>query len=446
MKVQWKFTIFGFAVAAVSLGLAPLLNVWVNLMIVFILAFGMGYILSRRIAGPLNEITDMFRRMAQGEQGRRVQTHTRDEIAELGASFNRMADELETKMTNLSEEKNRLSAILTSMTEGVMVLDRHGTILLVNAAFGEMFQLHNRQVVGRSSLEVLRHYALIEMVKVVLDTLNSQSRELGLQLDQERYFHVQASIVPNDKTQGVCAVLVFHDITEIKRLERVRKDFVANVSHELRTPLTSIKGYIEALLDGAKDDPERCLEFLRILQKHADRLNNIISDLLTLSQIESGQYIWKREPVKVADVVERAMAVLRPLAQKKQHQISVEIPEGLPAVIGDGEKLAQVMINLLDNAIKYTPDSGRIVIEAKPSADKIRISVADTGIGIPGKDLSRIFERFYRVDRARSRELGGTGLGLSIVKHIVEAHGGKVSVESEPGKGSRFTVSLPFNP
>jgi two-component system phosphate regulon sensor histidine kinase PhoR len=238
--------------------------------------------------------------------------------------------------------------------------------------------------------------------------------------------------------------LVFHDITEIKRLERVRKDFVANVSHELRTPLTSIKGYIEALLDGAKDDPKRCLEFLQVLQKHTDRLNNIISDLLTLSQIESGQYIWKRDHVKMTDVVERAMAVLKPLAQKKRHQISVEIPEGLPAVMGDGEKLAQVMINLLDNAIKYTPDGGRISIEAGLSSDKIQISVNDTGIGIPKKDLTRVFERFYRVDRARSRELGGTGLGLSIVKHIVEAHGGKVSVESEPGKGSRFTLSLPL--
>jgi two-component system phosphate regulon sensor histidine kinase PhoR len=327
-----------------------------------------------------------------------------------------------------------------------MVLDRRGSILLVNTAFERMFHLSGQKVTGRLAMEVLRHYPLIELIKTVLDTRTSQSQEIVIQTDQERAFQVQVSVAPNSREQEVCAVLVFHDITEIKRLERVRKDFVANVSHELRTPLTSIKGYIEALLDGVKDDPKQCLEFLQILQKHANRLNNLIADLLILSQIESGRYHWKQEQVKVADLVERAISILKPIAENKRQTISVLIPSNLELLVGDPEKLIQVLINVLDNAIKYTPENGKISLEVKQAGDTIEIAVSDSGIGIPKKDLSRIFERFYRVDQARSRELGGTGLGLSIVKHIIEAHGGKVSVESELRKGSRFVLTLPVRP
>jgi two-component system phosphate regulon sensor histidine kinase PhoR len=331
------------------------------------------------------------------------------------------------------------------MVEGVLVLDCKGTILLANAALERMFHLSHQAVVGRPALEVLRHYPLIELIKTVLDTRTHQSQEVRVQTDRERYFQVQASVTPNCRDQEVCAVLVFHDITEIKRLERVRKDFVANVSHELRTPLTSIKGYIEALLDGAKDDPQQRLEFLQILQKHADRLNNLIVDLLALSQIESGQYQWKREQVKATDIIERAISILKPMAESKKQSLSVLLPDNPEPLVGDAEKLSQVLINLLDNAIKYTPEGGKINLEVQQTQDTIEIAVNDTGIGIPKKDLPRIFERFYRVDQARSRELGGTGLGLSIVKHIIEAHGGRVCVESEIGKGSRFTVILPCN-
>jgi two-component system phosphate regulon sensor histidine kinase PhoR len=405
-----------------------------------------GYFLARDLVGPIHRMMEIARRLSGGKLGERVEAKTGDEIAEFATLVNQMAQELEIKVNTLSEERTQLSAILSSMVEGVMVLDCRGNILLVNTAFERMFHLGGQKAAGRLAMEVLRHYPLIELIKTILDTQTSQSQEVVIQAGQERVFQVQVSVAPNCREQEVCAVLVFHDITEIKRLERVRKDFVANVSHELRTPLTAVKGYIEALLDGAKDDPKQCLEFLQILQKHANRLNNLITDLLVLSQIESGKYHWKQEQVKAAEIVDRAISVLKPIAENKKQSISVLLPSDLGPLVGDPEKLIQVLINMLDNAIKYTPDHGKIGLEVRQAGDAIEISVSDTGIGIPKKDLSRIFERFYRVDQARSRELGGTGLGLSIVKHIIEAHGGKVSVESELGKGSRFVLTLPRQP
>lgn len=452
IKIQWKFTLATLALATFSLVLMWGLGFWVQglgmtilitMIIIFLMARITSYFLVRDLMQPIHRMMEIALKLSRGEFGERVEIKTRNETAELAAIFNQMTQELETKISTLSEEQAQLTAILSSMLEGVMVLDGRGNILLVNTAFEHMFHLNGRNAVGRPAVEVLRHYPLIELIKTVLDIRTSQSQEVVIQAGQERSFQVQVSVAPNSRDQEVYAVLVFHDITEIKRLERVRKDFVANVSHELRTPLTSIKGYIEALLDGAKDDPKQCLEFLQILQRHTDRLNNLIADLLALSQIESGQYQWKREVVKVQDLIERATSMLRSIAERKKQIISVMMATDVGPVVGDGEKLTQVMINLLDNAIKYTPDHGKIILETKQAGNTIEIAISDTGIGIPKKDLSRIFERFYRVDQARSRELGGTGLGLSIVKHIIEAHGGRVSVESELGKGSRFVLTLP---
>jgi two-component system phosphate regulon sensor histidine kinase PhoR len=259
---------------------------------------------------------------------------------------------------------------------------------------------------------------------------------------------VEASVAGCERDDEACAVFVFHDVTAIRRLEKVRKDFVANVSHELRTPLTSIKGYVEALLDGAKDRPDEAQRFLDIIHKQADRLNLIIEDLLQLSQIESGQVAFKQEPVRMDGLVERTVAMIKPLADKKRHEVSVSLPSGLPPVLGDEERLVQVLVNLLDNAVKYTPEGGRIAVTGraigKGHAGRVELCVADTGVGIPEADRPRVFERFYRVDKARSRELGGTGLGLSIVKHIVEAHHGEIWVEANRPGGSRFLFRLPI--
>jgi two-component system phosphate regulon sensor histidine kinase PhoR len=303
---------------------------------------------------------------------------------------------------------------------------------------------------SRQFAEVFGHPELNALVSTVLATRTGQEDEIIL-TPSGRCLDVEASVAGGEQDNEACAVLVFHDITELRRLENIRKDFVANVSHELRTPLTSIKGYVEALLDGGKDDPGTSVRFLDIILKQSDRLNLILEDLLQLSKIESGQVQFKQEPLHLGSVVERTIAMIKPLADKKQHQLSSQIAPNLPLITGDEERLVQVLANLLDNAIKYTPEGGQITVAARrmPLAqadvrrNSVELTVTDTGIGIPEQDRPRVFERFYRVDKARSRELGGTGLGLAIVRHIVEGHGGQIWVEGKVPTGSRFVVRLP---
>jgi two-component system phosphate regulon sensor histidine kinase PhoR len=448
-RIQSKFSAALLAAILFSLGAVYGLTSWVRepgtiLRILFLPILLFAWLIGRTLARPLTrsleEMTTVARDLAQGRLHRRVTIQSRDEMADLGRVLNQMAADLETKMSEISEDRVRLQAILSSMVEGVLVLDRENKILLLNAAAERMFQLEGPTAIGRPLIEVFRHHPLHQLVQKMRESEADQSDEMVVFMPEERAFTVQASIA---RTGGVAAVLVFHDVTKLKRLERVRKDFVANVSHELRTPLTSIKGYIEALIDGAKDDPKKCGEFLGIIEKHADQLNALLSDLLQLSTIESGQYQWRRGSVSVSDLIGKAVHLLRPSAGKKGQSISVAPMEGVGLVMGDAGKLTEVFINLLDNAIKYTPEGGKIAIEAEAVENHVEIRISDTGIGILSKEIPRIFERFYRVDRARSREIGGTGLGLSIVKHIVEAHGGKVTVESLIGKGSRFVVTLP---
>lgn len=455
LTIGWKFFLAVFAIMTLSLLVAGFLIhktaltgsgvLFVTLSVSLGLTLLIGHLFAGRMARAVREIGWAMRQVGRGERLPQLRVSSNDEIADLVSAFNRMALDLETHLSGAVGDQVQMRAILSSMTEGVLVLDCRGTILLVNEALKRMFGLKAQKVVGRSSVEVLRHHALNELIKTILDTQTSQSKEITLQTFEARHFHVQASVTPNCRDGEICAVLVFHDITELKRLERVRKDFVANVSHELKTPLTSIKGYIEALLDGAKDDPKKCLEFLSVIQKHTDSLNSILSDLLQLSTIESGQYQWKREPVSIQDLIEKAVGFIRSAAEKKKQSLSIMTGKDLPNIPGDPDKLSVVLINLLDNAVKYTPEGGRVTVEATATPEAVEISVTDTGIGIPPKEIHRIFERFYSVDRARSRELGGTGLGLSIVKHIVEAHRGTVRVQSEPGKGSRFTVVFPLH-
>jgi len=326
--------------------------------------------------------------------------------------------------------------------------------LQVNPALERMFGISRVEARGRPCTDLFRHQQLNELVAGILRSPAHHQDEIVLPLTG-RCLQIEASPAGGKRENEACVVLVFHDITDLRRLEKIRKDFVANVSHELRTPLTSIKGYVEALLDGAKDDPVASSSFLDIILKQSDRLNLIIEDLLELSKIESGGISLKEEPIELRSLVERALSVVKPIADKNRHHLITTIDPGLPAVAGDEGRLVQVLTNLLDNAIKYTPEGGTITVNAilvpllgttEPLTNAIDISVADTGIGIPKQDRPRVFERFYRVDKARSRELGGTGLGLAIVKHIVEGHGGQVWVEANQPRGSRFVVRLPINP
>src|SRR3989454_6106886 len=433
----------------------------------FLLSLGLSLLVARSVTRPLGEMVAAARRMARGEFREKIRTHCSDEVADLAGVLNQMAAAIEETIQTLQDDRAKMAATLTAMQEGVLVLAPDGTVRLINPAMERMVGRRDTEVLGRTYLEVIRQPRLNEFITEVLNRLTASSTEIVFGTGPERTFQVQASPLVQGTEQSPGLVLVFHDITDLRRLEQGRKDFVANVSHELRTPLTTIKGYVEALQDGGIDDREQRARFLETLHKQTDRLNLIITDLLLLAKIESGQVPLKQEPVALAGLIDRTVGLLRPLIEQKQHRVVVEIPAELPPIRGDEERLGQVFSNLLDNAIKYTPEQGTITISAElgkgevgvggarlpvapsnatgdgPPLTTIDISVADTGIGIPLQDLPRIFERFYRVDKARSRELGGTGLGLSIVKHLVEGHGGTVTVESLPGRGTQFRVRLP---
>jgi two-component system phosphate regulon sensor histidine kinase PhoR len=421
----------------------------------FLIAVALSIWLARSLTKPLSDMAAAARQLAAGDLGVHISTSSRDEVGLLSDTLNHMTAELRSKIEELSEDRAQLLAMLTSMVEGVMVLDSKGRILQVNPAWERMFGVTRAEARGRQSSDVFAHPKLNDLVSAVLSARAGQ--EAQIVLTNGRCLNVEASVAGGEQDNEACAVLVFHDITELRRLEHIRKDFVANVSHELRTPLTSIKGYVEALLDGGKDDPETSVRFLDIILKQSDRLNLILEDLLQLSKIESGQVQFKAEPLHIGSVIDRTIAMIKPLADKKQHRLTAEVGADLPLINGDQERLVQVLANLLDNAIKYTPEGGHITVSARRITQGtsrqgdgprhgVELVVTDTGIGIPEKDRPRVFERFYRVDKARSRELGGTGLGLAIVKHIVEGHGGQIRVEGQVPNGSRFVVRLPAEP
>ena len=408
--------------------------------------------LTHSIAAPLSEIAQTARQLASDRRIAPIKTTAHEEASLLADALNNLADQLYARIDELSEDRAQLLAMLTSMVEGVMVLDYRSHVLQINPALERMFGVSRAEARGRPCAELFRHQELNDLVISSLRSRTNHEGEIVLPLSN-RCLHIEVSVAGGERENEACIVLVFHDMTELRRLENIRKDFVANVSHELRTPLTSIKGYVEALLDGAKDDPVASTKFLDIILKQSDRLNLIIEDLLELSKIESGRVLLKEEPVDLRPIIDRALATIKPIADKNGHRLVPLIDDNLPPVPGDEGRLMQVLTNLLDNAVKYTPAGGTITVNSRlitgtgstgSSEGGIELTVSDTGIGIPEQDRPRVFERFYRVDKARSRELGGTGLGLAIVKHIVEGHGGQVWVEANQPHGSKFVVRLPI--
>ena len=400
----------------------------------------LSYFLSNVTSRNLRNLAALAARIGRGEFGTRMPVTSKDELGELAQVMNEMTARIEGQMERISSEKNRLDAILEGMGEGVMVTDQQGVVTLVNPAFGEMFG-GGGQVLGRQLLEVSRHPDLYQTCRQVLSERQERRQELHLAGGRAMLVH-WVPLLEADALRGVVAV--FHDISALKKVERIRRDFVANVSHELRTPVTVIKGYAETLLSGALDeDPQRRERFLGIILSHSDRLCSLIGDLLTLSELESGELSLQPEEIQLDSAVRHALLLMEQRGEEKGVVLESRVATGAVRVRADRGKLDQVLINLLDNAVKYSAPGGTVSVLAAEEGDMVRVSVRDSGIGIPGKDLPRIFERFYRVDEARSRDQGGTGLGLSIVKHIVQAHGGSVSVESDPGQGSLFSFTLP---
>lgn len=413
----------------------------IGLLVAFVLSLIFSIMLSRLTARPLRQVAGIAAEIGQGNFRRRLPVEWHDELGELAKIMNEMAARLEEQLTSLSREKGRLDAILKGMGEGVVVTDASGAISLVNPAFCRLFGVSER-VVGSPLSHISRHPALHDAYSRVRQNGSELQEEMTLQVAGEKTLLTHWVPLTAETLPGG-AVAVFHDISDLKRLENIRKDFVANVSHELRTPVTVIKGYAETLLDGViAENPEQATRFVAIIQSHSDRLTELLADLLSLSELESTNFSLQLQSTPLDASLRRACALLAEKAAAKT--IAINLPaEPLPAVLADQGRLEQVLVNLLDNAVKYTPAGGQIAVQVSAEDNLLRVAVRDSGMGLPPDSIPRLFERFYRVDAGRSRDEGGTGLGLAIVKHIVQLHGGTVRAENNADRhGATFSLTL----
>jgi two-component system phosphate regulon sensor histidine kinase PhoR len=374
-----------------------------------------------------------------------------DELSLLERNLNEMSRRIQEKIREIVTEKEKVESILRCMLEGVLVVDGHGRLILINENARRMFKLPPGQDLrGASLLEISRHPEMKKLMGEVLACdCSTECFAKEICLDDAKWFRVNAVSLRGENEKALGFIMVFHDVTELKRLETVRADFVANVSHELRTPLTAIRGYAETLLRSPPADPKDAEQFLSIIYRHSERLGRLIDDLLALSDLESGKIQISKERLRATDLIGRVLEIFQDQARRKEIVLSQKIDPALPPILGDSDRLQQLLINLVDNAVKHTPSGGQVCVSASLASSRnhqppmVEIVVTDTGCGIPESDLPRLTERFYRVDRTRSRELGGTGLGLAIVKHITQAHGGLLKIESAIQKGTTVRVSLP---
>jgi len=461
LKTHHKITIaFGLLIAAVLFGLYFYLDqtlqfsqvpanvvhlenfFWIAILVAVLLSVALNFSLSKLITKPIERISKIAQGIAAGDFSKKASLSQGGEIDELARAIDFMSHEISARMKEAKSGAGRLEAVFLSMIEGVMVVNREGEILLINETLKEILRVEH-EAVGRKPLEVIRNNEIQEIVDSVLALRESvDAREMSFFFPEEKILHVHAAPVLRDgKIDG--AVLVFHDITDLRRLETVRKDFVANVSHELRTPVASIKGYAETLLDGALDDKEYARDFLKIIYSESDRLAKLVDDLLSLARNEMGPPALDFKPCSIAKILDWGLAGLAAKIKERELKVRLEIPVELPDVKADDSAVAQIFLNLIENAIKYNKLGGEIIISAHEKDQWVEVCLADTGIGIPPYDLPRIFERFYRVDKSHSRDIPGTGLGLSIVKHIVQAHGGEIKAQSQLGQGATFCFTLP---
>jgi two-component system, OmpR family, phosphate regulon sensor histidine kinase PhoR len=417
-------------------------RLWAWLLLILVVACSIALQFSRSFTDRVERLREFSRRVAEGDFRPLAPDGTGDALEILGASLNQTASRLDRTIRTLTEERNLSSAILGSMVEGVAVVNGAERLVFANPGFAAILGLDVPPVSGSALLEVVRQTELIGAVRRVLAGEPRVEAEIATGTLRQHYFAATVAAVRAGETSG--AVIVLHDITELRKLERVRRDFVANVSHEFRTPLTAIQGFTETLLAGAMDDPNNRLRFLGIILEHSRRLARLTEDLLKLSQMDADRLELELRRVSVPALVESCYETARHRAAEKDLTLSLDSPANVSDVLGDARRLQEVLQNLLDNAIQYTLPQGKIILRVRQSGDEVIFTVEDTGIGIPQADQPRIFERFYRVDAARSREAGGTGLGLAIARHLIEVHGGRLWVESELGVGSKFHFSVPL--
>ncbi|RDU36225.1 PAS domain-containing sensor histidine kinase [Neobacillus piezotolerans] len=424
-------------------------NIWwfisltLGLALAIIVLLGMR--ITRKYAKPIESAANVAMELAKGNY--RARTYVEENIDETGllsTSINVLARNLEDMAKTRDMQQERLMALIENIGSALVLIDSRGNISLINRGYRDLVEVEPADLLYRPYFEVIPFREIREMIEEIFMTEQEQRRQFILPVSIERkYFDVSALpiIGTNNVWKGV--LLVFHDITELKKLEQMRKDFVANVSHELKTPVTSIKGFAETLIDGAMRDEKALQEFLSIILKESDRLQRLIQDLLELSKLEQHNFVLDISPFSLDPIVKEILAILEGRAFQKNISLVVHPFPVKTEMEGDPFRIRQVLINLLSNAINYTPSGGKVELSVQEAGSDIVISVKDTGIGIEEDEVPRIFERFYRVDRARSRNSGGTGLGLAIVKHIVEAHRGKITVKSRPGKGSEFILEFP---
>lgn len=399
----------------------------------------------KRMMRPIREMTEITQRMASGGFNNRVDITSDDEIGELAHNFNHMADQLKATIDKLSDNNTKFMALLTSIINPIIAVDNKHRVILLNPAAEELFNIKADVALGKHILEIIRNNILDEKLERIFENPSKTHVEISINDPKEKILKIYTNPIKleNDPTRTIGIVALMEDVTEIRKLEKMRSDFVANVSHELKTPLTSISGFVETLKAGAIEDGPTAMRFLDIIDIETERLSRLISDILTLSEIENSNVRDHVLEINTSETIREVIEIIRPIASSKEIDFSSEIEANLPFVLGNPDWFKQMLINLLDNAIKYTPQKGRVAINVYEKYNNIVIVIKDSGIGIPKKDIPRLFERFYRVDKARSRKIGGTGLGLAIVKHIVLSLKGRIKVNSEQGKGTEFTVIIP---
>lgn len=417
-------------------------TLFIGCLLASLIALFLSLWLASTFTKPIEEISKTAGKIAQGDLEQKVFITSKDELALLSQSINEMTVALKSQINQVTTGKQRLEAVLSHMASGVLVVNSRGIIQTINAEAERMFGTEGKTQVGKAYQGILRNFGLQEIIEKVIKDRQIYFYEFTTIYPEKLTLRAHiAPVVQNNQLEQI--VIVFHDITALKKLEKIKSDFVANASHELRTPVTAIKGFSETLLDGAMEEPELRERFIGIIDKEADRLIRLITDLLDLSSIEAIEKVEKQS-VHIEEILESSILGLKNKARAEDINLVLHVQKGLPCFSANKDMLVQAFINLIDNGIKYTNPGGKVEVSASQDKKALLLTVKDNGMGIPKEDLPRVFERFYRVDKARTKEIGGTGLGLSIVKHIIEQHKGHIHVESEEGKGTIFYITLPL--